>query len=401
MKAKNNPFYSACKFGDSTEEKGTINARLTRYAPAHKRSIDMADYIRALGDMQPTPINKAQYKLADNVNKCGRWLVFRDYYTVGENRLIAADFCKKHLLCPLCAIRRGAKYVQAYIPKYNLVMEQNPSFKGVMLTFTIKNGENLMERVNHLRNSLSKLMEQRRSFLRGKKGYAFTEMSKVEGGVYSLELKRGKNSGLWHPHIHMACLVSDDIDQEKLRREWKAITGDSHQVDVRDFYDDLAKSFVEVFKYALKFSDMSLEDTYHAFEKLSHARLVSSFGCLYGVKVPEDLEDGLMDEDLPYIDRFYKYMTFNREYSLMKAISNDGELIHLDNEYEIRERSTWNISPVVECEERETIPPCWTGVSQHEDDTKKEVLGRCKPDSDKKSGRTEAVKGLRFEPRYP
>lgn len=420
MKAKNNPFYSANLFGDNSEEKGTINAKLSKYSKAHTRATNMANYIRRAEDKQPST-TKTMYKLANDLDKCGHWLVFRDYYTINQNRLIAADFCKKHLLCPLCAIRRGAKYIQSYLPKYEQVVAENPTYKGVMITFTVANGDNLMERVNHLRNSLRKLMEQRSQYRNGKKGYSYTEMSNVEGGVYSIEVKRGENSGEWHPHIHMACLVSADVDQEQLRQEWKAITGDSHIVDVREFYSDVVDSFCEVFKYALKFSEMSYADNLEAFWKLTGARLVSSFGCLYGVKVPDNLEDDPLEDDLPYIDRFYKYIKYNKEYSLMKAVDHEGDVLHTDSSIEngyISSYLTKDNGVAVRFVPFSNNNVLTMSLQSDEDDgrrsdsalldgstarrrTKNGVRKRCKPVSDKKIVRTEAVKGLRFEPHYP
>ena len=46
---------------------------------------------------------------------CGDYLLFRHFFTVDKVKLHAAQFCKAHLLCPLCAIRRGAKALAAYL----------------------------------------------------------------------------------------------------------------------------------------------------------------------------------------------------------------------------------------------------------------------------------------------
>ena len=85
------------------------------------------------------------------------------------------------------------------------------------------------------------------------------------------------------------------------------ITGDSFIVDVSPI-SDMASGFVEVLKYALKFSDLSLEDNYHAFQVLSGQRLMDSFGILRGVEIPEELTDEPLD-GLPYVELFYKYLS--------------------------------------------------------------------------------------------
>ena len=62
--------------------------------------------------------------------------------------------------------------------------------------------------------------------------------------------------------------------REKLSQQWEAITGDSKIVDVRRLKplqrdkNDYMEAFIEVFKYALKFSEMSHFDIWLAHETL-------------------------------------------------------------------------------------------------------------------------------------
>ena len=68
-----------------------------------------------------------------------------------------------------------------------------------------------------------------------------------------------------------------------------------------------AKAVAEVCKYALKFSDLSLENTWEAFLTLKGKRLTGSFGSMYGVKIPEKLDDMPLDE-LPYMEMLYRFV---------------------------------------------------------------------------------------------
>ncbi len=273
-----------------------LPARLDRYSKAHHRALHMADYARDRGEV----------KLSANLHSCGNYLLFRDYFTVGKVRLHAAQFCKKHLLCPLCAIRRGAKQVKAYLDRLEVVLASQPHLRLSLLTLTVKDGDDLGERFRHLTNSFRNMQQARRSYLRGKGPHV--ELAKVEGAVGSYEFKRGKNSGQWHPHVHMVVLHRSDIDPRKLSADWHKFTGDSFIVDVSPFHDDKPPldGFLEVFKYALKFSDMPLEDNWHGYEVLSGKRLVFSFGEFYGVEVPEELTDEQFD-DLPFVDLLFKF----------------------------------------------------------------------------------------------
>ena len=75
-----------------------------------------------------------------------------------------------------------------------------------------------------------------------------SNMQSAAGGVMSIEVKRGRNSGLWHPHVHMIWLCNQAPSASQLSKEWLELTGDSYIVDVREFYGE---SVVDGF---LKFS---------------------------------------------------------------------------------------------------------------------------------------------------
>ena len=275
-----------------------LPARLHRYHRAHQRALHMSNYAR-----------DQQYRnLADKLSHCGHWLLFRNYYTVDQVRLAKADFCKKHLLCPFCAIRRGAKYLKAYLDRLQVVQRDHAGLQAYMVTLTVKNGEDLHERFTHLRQAMRRMSQARRDHIKAPTKNRHVEAAKALGGVHSIEFKRGEGSGLWHPHVHMVWLCHEKPDPVKLSQEWLDWTGDSFIVDVTPFHDqaDVVSGFLEVFKYALKFSNLPLEDNFEAFQVLQGKRLVDSFGVLRGVEVPDDLADQLLD-DLPFVEMLYRY----------------------------------------------------------------------------------------------
>lgn len=275
------------------DDAAVLPNRLDRYSRAHHRAVEMSHYASQNGDV----------KLADKLAGCGSYLLFRDYFTVGKIRLHAAQFCKKHLLCPLCAIRRGAKMVKAYLDRLQVIMASQGDLKPFLVTLTVKDGDDLLERFNHLYRSVQSLHKMRT----GKGQYS--EASKAEGAVWSYEFKRGSNSGLWHPHVHAVWLCKEAPDMQALSAQWKRITGDSHIVDVRPFHDeqDVIGGFLEVFKYAVKFSDLPLEDNWHGFKMLAGKRLIASFGLFRAVDIPDELTDEQLD-DLPYLDMLYRFV---------------------------------------------------------------------------------------------
>lgn len=244
--------------------------------------------------------------------RCGDYLKFRFWYTIDDCRLVEAFFCQQHLLCAVCAIRRGVRMMNTYIPKVEELTRLYPHLHPVLITLTVRNGADLVERMEHLRRGIRVLMERRRDKL--KKGRGRTEFSKVAGAIASIEVTYGK--GGWHPHVHMVALLSDWIDQQAFSREWYEITGDSFVVGVQrvDPMKPIAFAMAEVCKYALKFSDLTPQQTWDCFTTLRGRRLVFSFGCFWGLQVPETLTDDLRDDDLPYIDLLYRFSFGERRY---------------------------------------------------------------------------------------
>lgn len=279
-----------------------LSAKTERYGKAKKRALEVLDYAKACyvqGEQNQIPFKRLE--------TCGEYLVFRHYPEVDAVRLYAARFCKMHILCPLCAIRRGSKALSAYLPKYELLRASRPLLRPFLVTLTIKDGEDLAERFKHLQGAMHELWKRR---LRAR-GSAFDQ---VAAAVWSYEVKKGSGSGLWHPHAHMVAMAEVAPCSVRLAQEWLDITGDSFIVDVRPIdINDPAGGFMEVFKYALKFSDMDEADTVEAFRALRKRRLVASAGAFRGTEIPDQLTDEPLD-DLPFVEYFFQY--FDRGYSL-------------------------------------------------------------------------------------
>lgn len=269
-----------------------LPAKIARYTEARRKALQMEAYCS----------NRGHVKEAAKLQSCANYLVFRHYFTVDKVRLHAASFCKKHLLCPMCAIRRGSKMLSAYLERYQAVMLDHPNLHPYLVTLTVKNGDDLAERLRHLRGAMRSMTQARRDYL--KRGGHFPQFAHSEGGFHSIEVTN-KGQG-WHPHVHMIWLCASKPDQKALSREWRDWTGDSYICDVRPLHDPV-EGFLEVCKYALKFSDLSLADNWHAYEVMSGQRLIDSHGVMRGVEIPDSLTDEPLD-DLPFIELFYRYM---------------------------------------------------------------------------------------------
>ncbi len=260
------------------------------------------------------------------ITECGNWLLFRDYYTVGKIKLAASNFCHRHLVCSLCAIRRSSKLMAAYLQKYQMIRAEVPMISAHLTTLTVRNSHNLQEVFEHLLASL-RLLNRRRS-----RDNQPSIMHSVVGGVYAIELTHDEATG-WHPHVHCIWLskepeMHDRAATYRLRSEWEQITGDSFMCDIRpivaeaglpDDIDPHAGGFAEVFKYAMKPSQLGADRMIEALPYLLGRRLVGSFGWLRGVPEPETLADDLEAfEYLPYEEFLARYVAgegYKREFS--------------------------------------------------------------------------------------
>lgn len=282
-----------------SDEIGRLPSRLDRYAQARARALVNLSHLRELQTGED--LTRIQAAMAE----CGGYLVFRHYHTADRVNLAGANFCKVALLCPLCAVRRGAKSLKAFLERYQVIMAAHPALKLSLVTVTVKNGPDLAERHAHLKKAVSAVLARRRKALAG--GRVDTEWSKAVAIVGSYEVTNRGNG--FHPHVHMLVLHHDRLDAQAMKEEWLRVTGDSHvlRIDPARHPDDPARDFLEVFKYAVKFSDLTPAQNVEAWQTLRGKRLLFSVGLFRGVEIPDELTDECPD-DLPYIEMFYRYL---------------------------------------------------------------------------------------------
>ncbi len=296
--------------GDSPSGLNELPGRLVRYSKAKSQALHTASYFQTVKD------GKLEDDTCRRLNDCASYLFFKHYIEQGSVRLAAANFCMAHLLCPFCAIRRGAKALQAYSKRYEVIqtaMGSEGCLTPFMVTLTVKDGPDLEERFEKLHRSFQALNKQRHG-----KGSGHSTWTNAKGGVASFEVKRGGSSELWHPHLHaiVLCHPSRPVDAYRLSAEWLKITGDSYIVDIRPIKEKEGEGvmggFMEVFKYAVKFSSMNSIDVVECWRKLKGQRMLSSFGLFYGVQVPKELADEQLSGE--YIEMLYRYHFSERSY---------------------------------------------------------------------------------------
>lgn len=164
----------------------------------------------------------------------------------------------------------------------NLV-KRLPDGRVRFVTLTLKSSRDpLGDQVDRLIGSFAKLRRGRKM-----KGC-------FAGGCWFLEVTRNKQTGLWHPHLHVMC-QGDFIPVDLLRREWLRCTGDSFIVDVREI-----KHVQEVAGYVTKYAAKAVnvaaidndEDLREVMRCFQSRRMYNPFGSWKGLKLsdPPDTE---------------------------------------------------------------------------------------------------------------
>ena len=310
--------------GDELQALQSANAdqhrdRITRFGILKHRAKLQEQYLWTQVDFKSEgedDLSNKALKAATKLKGCGQFLIFRNYYTIDQVKLEKFHVCGQHLLCPMCAGIRAARSMKRYLDRIHELMRDNPRLKPVLITLTVKNGEDLEERYNHLTSSFRTLLSRYRDYK--KKGRGFNQFCKIDGAFYTTEYTYNDKTKQWHPHIHIFALLNEWIDQEELAETWHDITLDSYIVDIRRVKKTkehgYSKAVAEVCKYALKFGDLSVENTWDAFLTLKGKRLTGSFGSMHGVKIPDKATDDMPLEELPYLEMFYRFVFDKKSY---------------------------------------------------------------------------------------
>lgn len=198
--------------------------------------------------------------------------------------------CGQRLLCPICARDVAQRYRRRYCQRVVQVCQETGAVPA-LLTLTVQDGPDLLERLEVLQGAVRGMIFSARQARAGNRHR--TELSACLGGVGSVEVKRGQGSGLWHPHWHGVVLLSRWIDRDALVEEWRARSGGSYIVDIRRFAKrrSVFRSVCEVLKYAAKFGELGGSQI-EAWRVCRGRRLLGSWGCLRGVIVDQDQDQG-------------------------------------------------------------------------------------------------------------
>jgi hypothetical protein len=273
----------------------------------------------------------------------------------------AANYCKQHTVCPVCADRSQARRRARFndpIKRQAAEVKDGKKF-AYIVTYTVADGESLSERLEHLKESKKafRLMGQRRN-----KSRSNGEAAKFRAAISTIELKRGEDSGLWHTHCHDLVFTDRKLDYQvydydkrkllqekygkdipkeelskvalrlvsfrgetipasKLSLEWMQATGgDSVGIDVSpvrhipkncsdkkrrmykkmSFEESIAYQAKEVLKYCTKPMDTTPKDAIEIIDETYNKRMVATYGEFRGV-AGDDYTDAAGSDDDTFV----------------------------------------------------------------------------------------------------
>lgn len=233
-------------------------------------------------------------------------------------KLHNANFCRDRL-CPMCSWRRSYK-IFAQVSQIMSVI--GDKYDYLFLTLTVPNcsADELSYTITEINKAWHRLVNYKR-FIGSTRGYF-----KV------LEVTRNKDTGTYHPHLHIVVAVTKRyfknkalyIDHDEWLKLWQKATRDETitQVDIRKAKSKnnadsekaknaISSAVAEIAKYAVKSADYIISDNKKLTDEivntlvpaLSNRRLCSFGGIFDEIRKQLNLDD-----------------------------TEDGDLIHLDNE---------------------------------------------------------------------
>ncbi len=221
-----------------------------------------------------------------HLDNCRRFAYFARDKTTGDVRVMT-DSCRQRW-CPMCAGQK-TKYTKEQTLAYIMRLEK-PRF----LTLTLRNEPgDLLPQIQFLQDCFRRLRQR-----------AYWKKN-VTGGIWFMQVKRGANSGFWHPHLHIL-IDGNYMEAAKISDLWDLVTFGSPIIDI-SCVSDPEYSAKYVARYAARpayLSDMAVDDRIEVITALHGKRLSGTFGNAKCVTLtPPKIESDAEWEHVGYYDQ--------------------------------------------------------------------------------------------------
>lgn len=218
---------------------------------------------------------------AEKIALCGHFKNVAICKDCGTWHFNGASSCKDRF-CPLCQKKRSLLWFSKITPLLHDYLDKG--YFVNILNFTIRDVDNLKYGVDLLNDAFRYLTHDNHQLAR--------EFNKrFIGGLRSMEIVTGANSGKWHPHLHcMVVKFKYSKDFEWLKGAWEhslqvvAHTAEKiGSVYIKGFTADNRKgietAICETFKYMTKFN-WKAKDIPELVNTMEGRRTISTWGCI-------------------------------------------------------------------------------------------------------------------------
>lgn len=254
-------------------------------------------------------------RYANAIAYCGDKKYFKKCTDCGRVYFDGFESCKNRF-CPVCQKLKSLRLFAKLYPTVMKLMRQGYIVK--MLTFTIKDTERLSDGVSLIKKAF-------RVFSHENKKYRNIFDNLYIGGIKSLEVKRGNNSKLWHPHFH-ALVISKTAQQDfnAVNLMWnktlvKLVNSSDTQIYDKKHFDDgfyLTEEEKLVLKDKLGFVHM---------QSLNVSSLDTRVKCIYECIKYITKYDENLDTDLPELVTSLKGIRTVDSFGILRDIEKDIE----------------------------------------------------------------------------
>jgi len=232
---------------------------------------------------------------ARRVRECGMFINIAECIMCGTKHYLGRTRCKSRF-CIACQHDRSIMYIAKMIELVRRYLRGGGYIiKGVI---TIRDGQ-------VLKNRLDFLMESWRKLTVSNRGTRKQFLRRFEGGIRSVEVKKGKNSKEWHPHMHLLMLKARyEKDIDWFIESWKQITNGEGSVFLQGVRirknEEYIDAVAEVVKYWLKPQLYSVEEFKELYECIKNKKMISSWGIVRKElkKADEDFGKGIDEEKM-------------------------------------------------------------------------------------------------------
>lgn len=243
-------------------------------------------------------------KVVNQIRECGDYSVMYECNSCHSREWKGFSRCKSKF-CLCCNTVKSLSWLARTYDKFAQFLNEGKYI--TMLTLTIRDRASLREALDVLNTAWRFFYNRDRQ---SSKEFHW----KFIGGIKSLEVKTGKNSGEWHPHLH--CLLIKDrysYDKAFIDMAWRRCVrlaggaedeGITHIESIyatsengKKTFDKLAlmKGIVESVKYISKFDykNESSERLRELVDSLDGVRQIDTFGCCKNIQkaVEDDQKD--------------------------------------------------------------------------------------------------------------